>query len=84
MATASLGDITVAGDGGVYSTAKFGVVAMMECLREDVAAEDIGVTVLCPSAVNTNIHDHGGMRPERYRGDSSDLGRTTPARTPRC
>ncbi|MEU5323960.1 SDR family NAD(P)-dependent oxidoreductase [Streptomyces sp. NPDC021056] len=74
MATASLGGITVAGDGGVYSTAKFGVVAMMECLREDLAAEDIGVTVLCPSAVNTNIHDHGDMRPERYRVDSSGLG----------
>jgi NADP-dependent 3-hydroxy acid dehydrogenase YdfG len=74
MATASFGGMTVAGNGGVYSTTKFGVVAMMECLREDLAAEGIGVTVLCPSAVNTNIHDHAGMRPELYRGASSDIG----------
>lgn len=74
MATASSGGIAVASHGGVYSTTKFGVVAMMECLREDLSAEGIGVTVLCPAAVNTNIHDHADMRPERYRGAGAELG----------
>lgn len=76
METASLGGVTVAGNGGIYSTAKFGVVALMECLREDLADENIGATVLCPSAVNTNIHEHSDMRPERYWGHSSGLAPT--------
>jgi NAD(P)-dependent dehydrogenase (short-subunit alcohol dehydrogenase family) len=73
-ATSSMGGLMVANDGGIYSSAKFGVVALMECLREDLAAEQIGVTVLCPAAVNTNIHDHTAMRPSEFAdsGLSSD------------
>lgn len=62
-ATSSMGGLVVADDGGIYSSAKFGVTALMECLRTDLEAEHIGVTLLCPAAVNTNIHDHGSMRP---------------------
>ena len=65
-ATSSMGGLMVADDGGIYSSAKFGVVALMECLRADLAAEQIGVTVLCPAAVNTNIHDHMTMRPSEF------------------
>lgn len=65
-ATSSMGGLVVADDGGIYSSAKFGVVALMECLRADLAPERIGVTVLCPAGVNTNIHDHGGMRPREF------------------
>lgn len=68
MATASMGGLIVASSGGVYSAAKFGVVAMMQCLREDLAGEGIGVSVLCPAAVNTNIHQHYGMRPAAFSG----------------
>jgi NAD(P)-dependent dehydrogenase (short-subunit alcohol dehydrogenase family) len=70
MSTASMGGLMATNTGGVYATAKFGVVAMMECLREDLADENIGVSVLCPAAVNTNIHQHDDMRPKRY----SDTG----------
>jgi len=69
MATASLGGLVVASSGGIYSAAKFGVVTMMQCLRDDLAKEGIGVSVLCPAAVNTNIHEHYGMRPAQF-GDS--------------
>lgn len=66
MATASLGGLVVANSGGIYSAAKFGVVTMMQCLRDDLAKEGIGVSVLCPAAVNTNIHEHYGMRPAQF------------------
>lgn len=62
-ATSSMGGLMVADDGGIYSSGKFGVVALMECLRTELRDEDIGVSVLCPAGVNTNIHDHGSMRP---------------------
>jgi NAD(P)-dependent dehydrogenase (short-subunit alcohol dehydrogenase family) len=67
VATSSMGGLIVGPTGGIYSTAKFGVVALMECLRSDLVAENIGVSVLCPAAVNTHIYDHGGMRPEHFR-----------------
>ena len=56
----------VADDGAIYSSAKFAVVALMECLAADLADEGIGVSVLCPAAVNTNIFDHPAMRPEKH------------------
>jgi NAD(P)-dependent dehydrogenase (short-subunit alcohol dehydrogenase family) len=69
VSTASMGGLMVTGNGGVYSTCKFGVVAMMQCLREDLAPEGIGVSVLCPAAVNTNIYTHDELRPEKF-GDT--------------
>ncbi|MGI5132460.1 SDR family oxidoreductase [Pseudonocardia sp. CA-107938] len=80
VATSSAGGLMVAADGGVYSSAKFGVVAAMDCLRAELAPEGIGVTTLCPAGVNTNIHDHETMRPEAYRdsglrADDAELAR---------
>jgi len=70
VSTASIGGLMVTANGGVYSTSKFGVVAMMDCLRDDLAGEGIGVSVLCPAAVNTNIHQHDDLRP----GSFADTG----------
>jgi NAD(P)-dependent dehydrogenase (short-subunit alcohol dehydrogenase family) len=67
VSTASMGGLIAANNGGVYSTCKFGVVAMMQCLREDLASENIGVSVLCPAAVNTNIFTHDELRPARFK-----------------
>jgi NAD(P)-dependent dehydrogenase (short-subunit alcohol dehydrogenase family) len=80
VATSSAGGLMVAADGGVYSSAKFGVVAAMDCLRAELAPEGIGVTTLCPAGVNTNIHDHETMRPEAcrdsgLRADDAELAR---------
>jgi NADP-dependent 3-hydroxy acid dehydrogenase YdfG len=66
LSTASMGGLMVTSNGGVYSACKFGVVTMMQCLREDLAEENIGVSVLCPAAVRTNIYQHEDMRPDRY------------------
>jgi len=73
MATSSMGGMVVANEGGIYSSAKFGVVALMECLRADLEGEEIGVSVLCPAAVNTNIFDHARMRPENLQNTGLNL-----------
>ncbi|MFF4040730.1 SDR family oxidoreductase [Streptomyces sp. NPDC001816] len=38
-----------------YSTSKAAVLMLSECLRAELAAQDIGVTAICPGFVNTNI-----------------------------
>ena len=53
---------------GPYCVAKYGVVALAEVLARELRAEGIGVSVLCPMVVATNI----GMS-ERNR--SPDYGR---------
>jgi len=40
---------------GAYNATKFAVVAISETLREEVAPDGIGVSVLCPGVVGTNI-----------------------------
>lgn len=38
-----------------YSTAKFGVYGLSMCMRSDLKEHNIGVSVICPGIVNTNI-----------------------------
>ncbi|MEV7690217.1 SDR family oxidoreductase [Streptomyces bungoensis] len=38
-----------------YSTSKAAVLMLSECLRAELAAQDIGVTAVCPGLVNTGI-----------------------------
>ncbi|KUM95094.1 short-chain dehydrogenase [Streptomyces cellostaticus] len=38
-----------------YSTSKAAVLMLSECLRAELASQDIGVTAICPGLVNTNI-----------------------------
>ena len=40
---------------GAYSVAKYGVVSMSECLRQELASHGVGVSVLCPGLVATNL-----------------------------
>jgi NAD(P)-dependent dehydrogenase (short-subunit alcohol dehydrogenase family) len=40
---------------GPYCVAKYGVVALAEVLRREIRQHDIGVSVLCPMRVETNI-----------------------------
>ncbi|MCZ6617163.1 MAG: SDR family NAD(P)-dependent oxidoreductase [Gammaproteobacteria bacterium] len=67
--TASMaGHVAIAGL-SVYNTSKFAVVGMSEAMRLDLAAKGIGVSVLCPGVVNTNIFDSGRNRPEELTGE---------------
>ena len=51
----------------IYATAKAGVIALSEALCDDLAADGIGVTVLCPGPVKSRIHELGRNRPDRFR-----------------
>ncbi|MEE8343932.1 MAG: SDR family NAD(P)-dependent oxidoreductase [Woeseiaceae bacterium] len=64
--TASLGGILAAGPAGIYSASKFAVRGLSEALRSELAKYNIGVSVLCPANVNTNIAESVKTRPEKY------------------
>jgi NAD(P)-dependent dehydrogenase (short-subunit alcohol dehydrogenase family) len=52
---------------GAYTAAKFGVVGLTEVLAAELAADGsrVGVSVLCPGTVHTNIGTSSRNRPER-------------------
>ncbi len=54
----------------IYATSKAAVITLSECMRDDLAPDHIGVSVLCPGPVKSNIHESGRNRPEKYRGSS--------------
>jgi NAD(P)-dependent dehydrogenase (short-subunit alcohol dehydrogenase family) len=64
--TSSVGGIIAAGPAGIYSASKFAVRGLSEALRSELAKYDIGVSVLCPANVNTNIAESVNTRPEKY------------------
>ena len=48
---------------GVYGASKFAVVGISETLRAELIEHGIGVSVLCPGVVNTNIFTANRNRP---------------------
>ncbi len=55
---------------GVYTASKYAVVGISETLRADLKQYNIGVSVLCPGVVNTNIFDSGRNRPSHLQGET--------------
>jgi NAD(P)-dependent dehydrogenase (short-subunit alcohol dehydrogenase family) len=53
---------------GPYCVAKYGVVALAEVLHRELRDDNIGVSVLCPMRVGTNIGSSQRNRDERYGG----------------
>ncbi len=53
---------------GPYCVAKYGVVALAEVLQKELRSEGIGVSVLCPMRVGTNIGASERNRDVRYGG----------------
>ena len=66
--TASVAGLVSGAVGGPYTVAKFGVVALSEQLYFELgrAGHKVGVSVLCPGFVNTNIYDSGRNRQAAY------------------
>lgn len=56
----------LAGTLGVYATAKFAVVGMMESLRTEMEGRNIGVSVFCPGLVRSSIFDAERNRPASH------------------
>lgn len=67
--TASMSGLIATGPAGIYSASKFAVVGLSQALRQSLDRYDIGVSVLCPGNVNTNIAESIFTRPA-HLGDS--------------
>lgn len=70
---------------GAYSAAKAGVVAMTEALRKELAAEGVGVSVLCPGFVSSRLREtssrvmpglkNQNRKPDRTPMDALEAGK---------
>ena len=64
MATSSMAGLINAGAGwGAYNASKHAVVGMMEVLYSELKDTPLGVSLLCPGAVSTNILEAAKHRP---------------------
>ena len=79
--TASIAGLSAIPGLGIYTATKHAVVALSEVLREELAPEGIGVSVLCPGGVKTRIHEAGRNRPAVLGGPDAtgDRGALTDA-----
>ena len=75
--TASVAGLSALPGLGIYTVTKHAVVALSEVLREELAPEGIGVSVLCPGGVRTRIHEAGRNRPAVLGGP--DAAHAAPA-----
>ena len=71
--TASMASFISGPGAGIYTTSKFAVRGMSECLRWSLAPRNIGVSVLCPGLVNTLIHESERSRPAHLATDTGPI-----------
>lgn len=64
--TASMSAFVALPNTAIYCTSKYAVRGLSESLRLELEKHDIGVSLLCPGGVNTNIHESVLSRPPRY------------------
>jgi NAD(P)-dependent dehydrogenase (short-subunit alcohol dehydrogenase family) len=72
--TASLAGMFTGPGMEAYSATKFAVVAMTEGWAMQLSPQGIGVSVLCPGVVSTNIYASGASRHDKYGGASEGIG----------
>jgi NAD(P)-dependent dehydrogenase (short-subunit alcohol dehydrogenase family) len=72
VSTASIAGLISAGGNITYNVSKYGVVALSEGLRAELAPRGIGVSVLCPGFIRTRIMDSLRNLPERFDRPSDD------------
>jgi NAD(P)-dependent dehydrogenase (short-subunit alcohol dehydrogenase family) len=66
--TASMAAVTALPYAGIYHMSKHAVLALSESLYHELAfhAPNVGISVLCPEAINTGIARSERNRPDRY------------------
>jgi NAD(P)-dependent dehydrogenase (short-subunit alcohol dehydrogenase family) len=64
--TASMSAFVALPNTAVYCTTKYAVRGLSESLRLELEKYNIGVSLLCPGGVNTNIHESVLSRPGKY------------------
>ena len=65
VSTASIAGL-ISGSSNPYNVTKYGVVALSEGLRLELAPRGIGVSVLCPGFIRTQIMNSQRNLPERF------------------
>jgi len=68
VSTASIAGL-ISGGSTAYNVSKYGVVALSEGLRLELAPRGIGVSVLCPGFIRTQIVDSRRNLPQRFEGE---------------
>jgi hypothetical protein len=67
VSTASVAGL-ISGQSNAYNVSKYGVVALSEGLRHELAPRGIGVSVLCPGYIRTQIMNSRRNLPKRFEG----------------
>jgi NAD(P)-dependent dehydrogenase (short-subunit alcohol dehydrogenase family) len=67
VSTASIAGLVSPGS-NAYNVSKYGVVALSEGLRSELAPRGIGVSVLCPGFIRTQIFNSTRNLPRRFEG----------------
>ena len=78
VSTASIAGL-ISGGSGAYNVTKYGVVALSEALRVELAPRGIGVSVLCPGFIRTQIINSGRNLPGRFAGGAPAMPTDGPA-----
>jgi short-subunit dehydrogenase len=67
VSTASIAGL-ISSNSMPYNVSKYGVVALSEGLRNELRPRGIGVSVLCPGIIRTNVMNSQRNLPERFAG----------------
>ncbi|MBI3994201.1 MAG: SDR family NAD(P)-dependent oxidoreductase [Candidatus Lambdaproteobacteria bacterium] len=79
--TASIAGLVAVAGLGPYQTSKFAVVGLSESLARDLRPHGIGVSVLCPLGVDTNVWNSTRHLPDALRAHTQDIDRAQAAGT---
>src|SRR5215468_1713082 len=61
--TASVGGFLASAEMTIYTTTKYAVVGFSEALRQDLAGKGVGVSILCPGPIATELARSDRLRP---------------------
>ena len=78
VTTSSLGGLSGSALAAPYSAAKAAVINLMESYHQGLAKHDIGVSVICPANIKSNIAEATKLRPDSagpsgYRADEATI-----------
>lgn len=68
VSTASMAGLVGSALSGPYVTTKYAIVGLSEVLADELKGSNIGVSVLCPAVVKTQMPFNGRNRPSRFGG----------------
>jgi NAD(P)-dependent dehydrogenase (short-subunit alcohol dehydrogenase family) len=78
VSTASIAGL-ISGQSNASNVSKYGVVALSEGLRRELALRGIGVSVLCPGFIRSQIMNSRRNLPKRFEGAVRALPTSGPA-----